>query len=124
MTEFVFLATSHATGGNTITIRNSLVIGSITPNDCSDTRDLTTVSAKYALTAIPGVVASGPNGEPRVRAGISFPTFSLDNMMPRHPYTGIGAYPASKFCHYVSIYNITTLHNSEFQSKVLCTSVM
>ena len=90
------LAAAHIAGGNTITIRNSLIIGAITLNDCNDVRDTSTISALNGLTTIPVVAPQFANGEPSGRTGISFPYFSLDNMMPRHPYTGIGAYPASE----------------------------
>ena len=75
------------------------MIGAITPNDCSDVPDTTTVSAIYSTKAVPLVSATSGNGDPGGRSGISFPTFSLDNMMPRHPWTSIGAYPCSKLIH-------------------------
>ncbi len=67
-----------------------MVIGDIT-QDCSDIPDATTLSAIYSTKAIPDVSAS-PGG----RTGISFPYFSGDNMVPRHPWTSVGSYPASK----------------------------
>ena len=73
-----------------------MVIGAITPNDCSDVRDTTSVSAINGPTAIPTVAARASNGEPSARTGISFPYFSGDNMIPRHPYASVGNYPCSK----------------------------
>ena len=87
---------SHVAEDSTTIIRNSMIIGAITPNDCSDIRDTTTVSAKNGLTAIPTVAAKASDGEPSARTGISFPYFSGDNMIPRHPYTSVGNYPCSK----------------------------
>jgi hypothetical protein len=94
---FYFSATTHAVGDNSVIVQNSLVIGAVTPNDCNDVRDATSVSAQYAKTAVPGVAPIDLNGEPSGRSGISFPYFSRDNMIPRHPWSSIGAYPCSKF---------------------------
>lgn len=96
---FCFLATSHVFKNSSVIIRNSMIIGAITPNDCSDTPDPNTVSAVNSQTAIPRVSASSSDGSPGGRTGISFPYFSRDNMIPRHPYTSIGAYPCSKLIH-------------------------
>jgi hypothetical protein len=80
---------------NTITIQNSLVIGGITPNDCNDVVDLTTINLIYAPTSIPSVSATSVQGEDAGgRSGIVFPFISGgDNMIPRHPWTNIDAYP-------------------------------
>ncbi|CAF3637436.1 unnamed protein product [Rotaria sp. Silwood1] len=86
-------ALSHETGNNSIIIRNSIVIGAITPNDCNDIPDNTTLSEKYGATAKPLVSATSSSTDPGGRSGISFPYFSGDNMMPRHPWSGIGSYP-------------------------------
>ncbi|CAF3592631.1 unnamed protein product [Rotaria sordida] len=86
-------ATSHQFGNNSITIRNSIVAGAITQNDCSDTPDSTTLSEQYGSKAIPLVSATSSSGNSGGRTGITFPYFSRDNMMPSHPWTGIGAYP-------------------------------
>ena len=94
---FAILATSHEIGNNSVIVRNSLIIGAITPNDCSDTPDPTTISAINSPTAVPRVSATSSSGNPGGRTGISFPYFSRDNMIPRHPYTSIGAYPCRKF---------------------------
>ena len=90
---------SHVAGNNSIIIRNSMVIGSITPNDCNDTLNTTTVNFLNSPTAVP-TVSAGNQGD---RSGIVFPFFSRDNMMPRHPWTGIGAYPCSKFIQILSL---------------------
>ncbi len=69
-----------------------MVIGSITPNDCNDIPDTSTISITNCPKAFP-TVSAGNLGD---RSGIVFPYFSGDNMMPRHPWTGIDAYPCSK----------------------------
>lgn len=89
-------AISHVAGDNYVIVRNSFIAGAITQNDCSDTRDRTTINSKWNAKAIPGVADTDTSGEPLARVGIAFPYFSGDNMMPKHPYTSIGAYPASK----------------------------
>ncbi|CAF0819146.1 unnamed protein product [Rotaria sp. Silwood1] len=86
-------AASHEFGNNSIKIRNSIVAGAITPNDCSDVPDTTTLSEQFGSKAIPKVSATSSSGNPGGRTGISFPYFSRDNMIPRHPWTSIGAYP-------------------------------
>ncbi len=73
-------------------IRNSMVIGSITPNDCNDIINTTTISIINSPTAIP-TVSAGNFGD---RSGIVFPFFSGDNLIPHHPWTGIETYPCSK----------------------------
>ncbi|CAF4249716.1 unnamed protein product, partial [Rotaria sp. Silwood2] len=86
-------ALSHVVGNNSVTILNSMVIGSITPDDCNDTPNTTTVSLINSVKAIPTVSATSSTGNPGGRSGIVFPFFSRDNLMPRHPWTGIAAYP-------------------------------
>ncbi|CAF1015901.1 unnamed protein product [Rotaria sp. Silwood1] len=86
-------AISHVAGNNSVTILNSMVIGSITPDDCNDTPNTTTVSSINSIKAIPTVSATSSAGDPGGRSGIVFPFFSRDNLMPRHPWTGIAAYP-------------------------------
>jgi hypothetical protein len=93
----ILLAVSHVAGNNSIVIRNTMVIGSITPNDCNDTLNTTTVNWINGQKAFPTVSATSSTGDPGGRSGIVFPFFSLDNMMPRHPWTNIDAYPCSKF---------------------------
>jgi hypothetical protein len=84
-------------GHNYIKIQNSLIIGAITPNDCSDIVDPTTINVIYAQTAIPSVSATSFDGEAGGRSGFVFPFISSgDNMMPRHPWTNIDAYPCSE----------------------------
>lgn len=63
--------------------------------DCSDRRDLTTVSATFGVKAVPVVSNQGSDGDPVGRVGISFPYFSNDNLIPNHPFTSISAYPSS-----------------------------
>lgn len=94
---FFSLATSHIAGNNSVIIRNSIIIGSITPNDCNDTLNATSINIINSQQAIPTVSSTSSSGNSGGRSGIVFPSFSGDNMMPRHPWTGIGAYPCSKF---------------------------
>jgi hypothetical protein len=88
---------THVAGDNFVYIRNSLVVGAITPNDCGDIADPTTLSAMYAPTAVPTVSATSSDGDPGGRSGIVFPyIFGGGNEMPIHPWTGIDAYPCGK----------------------------
>ncbi|CAF3664415.1 unnamed protein product [Rotaria sordida] len=86
-------AQSHVAGNNSVIILNSMIIGSITPDDCNDTPNATTVNFINSDKAISTVSATSSNGNPGGRSGIVFPFFSRDNLMPRHPWTGIAAYP-------------------------------
>lgn len=81
---------------NSVKILNSIVVGSITPDDCNDAVNASTVNTLNSLTAIPTVSATSSTNNPGGRSGIVFPTFSAPNGMPRHPWTGIMAYPCSK----------------------------
>jgi hypothetical protein len=79
-----------------------MVIGSITPNDCGDVPDRTTLSAQWVFKAIPHVSATSVlSQDPGGRVGLSFPYFSsAGNEMPMHPYTCISAYPTSKLINF------------------------
>ncbi len=90
-----FLALLHIFGNNSITIRNSLIIGDIT-QDCTDIQDTTTLSEIYGTKAIPTVSSTSSAGNAGGRSGVSFPYFSCNNMVPVHPWTSVGSYPASK----------------------------
>ena len=93
---FFLLALLHQFGNNSVKISNSLIIGDIT-NDCTDTNNMTTLSAQYSLPAIPLISATSVRSTSSGgRVGVSFPSFSGDNMVPRHPWTGVGRYPGSK----------------------------
>ena len=100
--KFIYQALSHIFGNNSIIVRNSMVIGSITPNDCGDVPDQTTLSAIWNPKAIPELAAdSTPLVAPGSRVGLSFPYFSsAGNEMPMHPYTCISAYPTSKLINF------------------------
>ncbi len=88
---------THVADNNFVYISNSIVVGAITPNDCGDTIDMTTLNTMNAQTAIPTVSATSSDGDPGGRSGIVFPyIFGGDNMMPHHPWTGIDAYPCGK----------------------------
>ena len=91
-------ALTHVPANNSIIVQNSLVIGSITPNDCNDLLDTTSNNLVYAQTAIPSVSATSSDSDAGGRSGIVFPFISGgDNMMPRHPWTNIDAYPCSAY---------------------------
>jgi hypothetical protein len=83
-------------GNNTVTIRNSLVIGAITPNDCGDTVDQTPINILYSPTAVPTVSATSSDGYAGGRSGIIFPYMGQYNMMPFHPWTCTDSYPTSE----------------------------
>jgi hypothetical protein len=85
----------HIFGNNSITITNSLIIGDIT-QDSTDLPDTTTLSEIYGTKIIPTVSSTSSAGNPGGRSGVSFPYFSGDNMVPRHPWASVGSYPASK----------------------------
>ena len=85
----------HTFANNSITVRNSLIIGDIT-QDCTDVPDTTTLSEIWGSKIVPLVSSTSSAGDPGNRVGLSFPYFSGDNMVPHHPWTSIGSYPASK----------------------------
>ncbi|CAF1175998.1 unnamed protein product [Rotaria magnacalcarata] len=80
-------------GNNTITIRNSLVIGAITPNDCGDIIDQASININYSQKAVPIVSASSSAGNAGGRSGIVFPSMGQSNMMPIHRFSGMESYP-------------------------------
>ncbi|CAF3397266.1 unnamed protein product, partial [Rotaria socialis] len=86
-------AVSHEFSNNSIIIRNSMVLGAITPNDCDDIPDTTTLSEKFGSTAVPRVSGTQSSGSSSGRTGISFPYFTGFNMIPMHPWSSIGNYP-------------------------------
>ena len=106
---------------NLVEILNSIVIGSMTPNDCKDTVNTSTVNTLTSLTAIPTVSAISSTNDPGDRSSIVFPTFSPQNSMPRHLWTGITAYPCSKLMkkEAKSKSYMNKKHIINFQSKVL-----
>ncbi len=73
-----------------------MVIGAITPNDCSDTVDQTTVNILFSPKAVPIVSATSSDGYAGGRSGIVFPYMGGNNEMPFHPWSGIDAYPTSE----------------------------
>ena len=92
-----YIALTHTAGNSTVVVQNSIVIGSITPNDCEDIVDATTTNTIYADKATPTVSATSSDGDAGGRSGIVFPFISGgDNMLPRHPWTSIGAYPCGE----------------------------
>ncbi|CAF1672894.1 unnamed protein product, partial [Adineta ricciae] len=77
-----------------VRIRNSVVIGSITPNDCNDKINFNSANVRYSTIAMP-TVSQDPlvtgNGS---RAGIVFPLFARDNGMPEQSWTGTVSNPS------------------------------
>ncbi|CAF0965964.1 unnamed protein product [Rotaria sordida] len=76
-----------------VNIQNSMVIGSITPNDCSDVINSNSNNIQFAQMAIPtvsGILANNGDGD---RSGIVFPTISTYNGMPIRSWNRIGNYP-------------------------------
>ncbi|CAF4366562.1 unnamed protein product [Rotaria socialis] len=85
---------THISLGSRINIVNSIVIGSITPNDCNDTIDSSTNNFRFSQMAIPTVSTRLTNGKSGGRSGIVFPTISTYNGMPIRSWNGIGNYPS------------------------------
>ena len=80
-----------------VTIQNSVIAGSVTPDDCADIVDPTSANIHYAPMAVPTVSINSTTNAPRGRVGIVFPTFSQRNGMPNRPWTGINNYPCRKY---------------------------
>ncbi|CAF2873113.1 unnamed protein product [Rotaria sp. Silwood2] len=106
---------THEFSNNSIIIRNSLVIGAITPNDCNDVPDMTTLSEFYSSRAIPLVSATAHSENLAGRAGITFPYFSGNNLIPAHPYTSIAVYP--NIDGLMSITNVTLAFYNDICSR-------
>lgn len=79
-----------------MTISNSIVIGSITPQDCNDTIDRNSPNIRLGQMAVPGVSDNSSFNGSSGRSGIVFPTVSRNNYMPVRSWTGIGVYPCRK----------------------------
>lgn len=79
---------------NSIHITNSIVLGAITPNDCDDIVNTSTISIQVATKAIPTVAGEKSDGTEQGRCGIVFPFVAPDNKMPAKPWTGMKQYPS------------------------------
>jgi len=87
-------ALTHIASNNVVKVRNSLVIGSITPNDCGDVLNQSSPNIVLTEKAVPTVISPNATGEPQGRCGIVFAYISPNNKMPVKPWTGIKAYPS------------------------------
>jgi len=90
------LALTHVPIGSRVTISNSLIVGSITAQDCADQLNTNTLNIRLAQMSIPGVSDSAAFNGSIGRAGLVFPTMSRNNYMPIRSWTGIGIYPSRK----------------------------
>lgn len=82
--------------GRTI-IQNSLIVGSISPNDCNDQVDINSANILNSNLAAPTVTSRTTNTYNSNRTGIIFPTVSTRNNAPGSPWTGLNNYPCRKF---------------------------
>ncbi|CAF4773440.1 unnamed protein product [Rotaria sp. Silwood1] len=90
---FERLAVTHVPVASRVNIRSSLVVGSITREDCGDRINPNSINIRLSQIAIPGVSANSSSGNAGGRSGIVFPTISRNNYMPIRSWTGIGIYP-------------------------------
>ncbi|CAF3925163.1 unnamed protein product [Rotaria sp. Silwood2] len=88
------LALTHIASNNSVHIHNTIVVGSIIPNDCADIVNSSSISIALAPKAIPTVASPNATDSPQGRCGIVFPYISPNNKMPVKPWTGIKAYPS------------------------------
>lgn len=89
-------ALTHLAVDSVVHIQNSLVIGSITPNDCDDMLNQSLLNIVLSPKAVPTVISPNVSGDSQGRCGIVFAYISPDNKMPIKPWTGIKAYPSSE----------------------------
>jgi hypothetical protein len=84
---------THVAADNFVYIRNSVVAAAMTPNDCDDTVDMTTLNIMYGAMVAPDVASALPIG----RSGIVFPyIFGNEMMMPGGSWTAVNTYPCGK----------------------------
>ncbi|CAF3595884.1 unnamed protein product [Rotaria sordida] len=86
-------ALSHVSIASRVNINDSIVIGSITSQDCNDKIDSNSINIRLSQMAIPGVSDNSSFNITAGRVGIVFPTVSRNNFMPIRSWTGIGIYP-------------------------------
>ncbi|CAM2722167.1 unnamed protein product [Rotaria socialis] len=87
-------ALTHIGTNNSIHIRNSIVVGAISPDDCTDIVNSSSKSIELAPKAVPSVASPNSMDLSQGRCGIVFPYISPNNKMPVKPWTGIKAYPS------------------------------
>ncbi|CAF5193711.1 unnamed protein product, partial [Rotaria magnacalcarata] len=86
-------ALTHVPVASRINVRASLVIGSMTSEDCTDRIDTSSINIRLSQMAIPAVSANSSSGNAGSRSGIVFPAISRSNNMPIRSWTGTGTYP-------------------------------
>nr|ACD54600.1 fibrocystin-like protein [Adineta vaga] len=84
---------SHVIFRSRVTVKNSIVIGAMIPNDCGDKIVLNTLNIKYSTTAMPTVSQDPIIGGNGSRSGIVFPIFSPRNNMPDENWSETKDYP-------------------------------
>ena len=94
---YLSLAVTHLAYRSRVSIKNSLVVGSVTPNDCLDQVDVTSNNIRSSSMARPAVSSDITPYWLGSRSGIVFPTFSPVNNMPNRLWTGISNYPSRKY---------------------------
>jgi hypothetical protein len=82
-----------------VAISNTVVVGSITPADCNDTIDESSINIRLSLMASPKVSDGSAFNGTSGRSGFVFPTMSRNNYIPIRSWTGIGIYPSREFSH-------------------------
>ncbi|UJR08495.1 hypothetical protein I4U23_012761 [Adineta vaga] len=87
-------AETHVTVHSRVNIQNSIVTGSITPNDCDDKINFNSENIQASRIALPIVAPDSKNGRYGSRSGIVFPMVSKNNKMPAAPWTGTIHYPS------------------------------
>lgn len=90
------LALSHVAIASRVNINDSLVVGSITADDCNDTINTNSLNIRLSQMAIPGVSPNSSFNNTNGRSGIVFLSVSRNNFMPIRLWTGIGIYPCCK----------------------------
>ncbi|CAF4657274.1 unnamed protein product [Rotaria sp. Silwood1] len=86
--------TTHIPLASRVNINNSIVIGSMTPQDCEDRIDPNSANIRLSQMALPRVSENSSSTGTGGRSGIVFPTMSRNNFMPIRLWTGVGVYPA------------------------------
>lgn len=92
----VFAALTHIAVNSRVTVTNSIIVGSITPDDCHDRINPNSMNVQYSDKAVPTVSWNSTTGRADGRVGIVFLTASRFNSLPIKPFTGIVDYPCRK----------------------------
>ena len=93
----VHLAVTHVSVKSRVIIQNSIIVGSITPDDCHDRIDSNSNNIQYSDKAIPTVSWNSSTRQSDGRVGIVFLTTSRFNNIPIRPWTGILNYPCREY---------------------------